>query len=70
MRFAVICKLLFCSTHGLVQLARARNIRTVGNLSSLTQQQVQTLPIKSPKVETLKTALRNFEQQFVSLLPP
>jgi hypothetical protein len=49
-------------THGLVHLVRARNIRTVGNISSLSKQEVQTLPIKSPKVENLKQALRNFQQ--------
>lgn len=54
------------STHGLVHLVHARNIRTVGNISSLTEQQVQTLPIKTPKVESLKQALRNFQHQFVS----
>ena len=44
----------------------ARNIHTVGNISSLTEQEIKTLPIKSPKVETLKHALKSFQQQLVS----
>ena len=54
---------LSLSTHGLVQLVRARNITTVGEMSSLSEKQVQSLPIKSPKVFTLRNALRSFEQQ-------
>lgn len=54
---------MFCSTHGLVHLVRARNINTVGEISSLSARQVQTLPIKSPKVLTLRNALRSFELQ-------
>ena len=62
------CVIVFpYSTHGLVHLVHARNIRTVGNISSLTEQQIQTLPIKSPKVENLKQALRNFQQQLVTI---
>ena len=57
----------FNSTHGLVHLVHARNIHTVGNISSLTEQQIQTLPIKTPKVENLKQALRNFQQQLVQV---
>ena len=86
-----------------MNLVRARNIRTVGNLSSLTEKevtwgsglqlvsgsgrqcwlrswsparielscispcsQVQTLPIRSPKVETLRSTLQSFEQQLKS----
>ena len=51
-----------CSTHGLVHLVRARNINTVGELSSLSERQVQTLPIKSPKVVSLRNALHSFRQ--------
>ena len=51
------------STHGLLQLVSAQNITTVGSISSLSEQEVQTLPIKSPKVLTLRGALRSFEQQ-------
>lgn len=54
---------VFCSTHGLVNLVRARNITTVGEISSLTEKQVQMLPIKSPKVLTLRSALHSFQLQ-------
>ena len=36
------------------------------NISSLTEQQIQTLPIKSPKLDNLKQALRSFQSQLVS----
>jgi len=52
-----------CSSPGLVQLVRARNITTVGAMSSLTCKQVQTLPIKSPKIHTLKSALTAFSKK-------
>ena len=49
-------------SRGLGHVVHAQNIRTVGNLSALKDHQVRNLPIKSPKVETLKRVLRNFHQ--------
>ncbi len=45
-----------------MQLVRARNITTVGEISSLSEKEVQTLPIKSPKVVNLRKALQAFQQ--------
>eukprot|EP00057_Strongylocentrotus_purpuratus_P028526 XP_011683000.1 PREDICTED: telomere-associated protein RIF1 [Strongylocentrotus purpuratus] len=44
-------------------LVRARNIRTIGDLSSLSPMQVQSLPIKSPKVGHLKNVLSAFQTE-------
>ncbi|NXM70704.1 RIF1 protein, partial [Serilophus lunatus] len=55
---------------GLGQLIRARNIKTVGDLSTLTALEIKTLPIRSPKVSSVKRALRGFhEQQVKSRVP-
>lgn len=48
---------------GFGQLVRARNIKTVGDLSALTPSEIKTLPIRSPKVSIVKKALRVYEQQ-------
>ncbi|XP_023806382.1 telomere-associated protein RIF1 isoform X1 [Oryzias latipes] len=48
---------------GFGQLVRARNIRTVGDLSALTPGEIKTLPIRSPKMSNVKKALKIFEQQ-------
>ena len=45
---------------GLGQLVRAKNIRTVGDLSSLSEYDISQLPIKSPKVATVKQVLETF----------
>lgn len=45
------------------QLIRARNIKTVGDLSALTPVEIKALPIRSPKVSNVKKALRVYEQQ-------
>ncbi|XP_063964889.1 telomere-associated protein RIF1-like isoform X1 [Lytechinus pictus] len=50
-------------SRGLGQLVRARNIRTIGDLSSLSPMQVQSLPIKSPKVSHLKHILGKFQTE-------
>lgn len=49
-----------CS-RGLEQLVRAMNICTVGDLCSLSENQVQSLPIRSPKIPNIKNALRKFQ---------
>lgn len=49
-------------SRGMGHLVRAQNIHTIGNLSALKEDQVNNLPIKSPKVLTLKKALRRFQQ--------
>ncbi|XP_032301821.1 telomere-associated protein RIF1 isoform X1 [Coturnix japonica] len=53
-----------CS-RGLGQLIRAKNIKTVGDLSTLTASEIKTLPIRSPKVSNVKRALRGYHEQQV-----
>ncbi|XP_033103154.1 telomere-associated protein RIF1-like [Anneissia japonica] len=53
-------------SRGLGQLIRARNIITVGHLSALTPTDLRTLPIRSPKVKTVKKALETFHQQLIA----
>ncbi|XP_078537876.1 telomere-associated protein RIF1 isoform X2 [Lissotriton helveticus] len=48
---------------GLGQLIRAKNIKTIGDLSTLTVSELKTLPIRSPKISTVKKALRVFHEQ-------
>ncbi|XP_028292149.1 telomere-associated protein RIF1 isoform X2 [Gouania willdenowi] len=48
---------------GVGQLIRAKNIRTVGDLSALTPSDIRTLPIRSPKLSNVRKALRTYEQQ-------
>lgn len=50
-------------SRGFGQLVRARNIKTVGDLSALTASEIKTLPIRSPKISNVKKALKNYEQQ-------
>ncbi|NXJ80651.1 RIF1 protein, partial [Trogon melanurus] len=50
---------------GLGQLIRAKNIKTVGDLSALTASEIKTLPIRSPKVSNVKKALRGYHEQQV-----
>ena len=45
---------------GLGQLVRSKNIRTVGDLSKLTEYEINHLPIRSPKVATVLQVLDNF----------
>ncbi|XP_009071143.1 PREDICTED: telomere-associated protein RIF1, partial [Acanthisitta chloris] len=55
---------------GLEQLIRAKNIKTVGDLSTLTASEVKTLPIRSPKIFNVKKALKGYhEQQVKSRVP-
>ncbi|XP_021254403.1 telomere-associated protein RIF1 isoform X2 [Numida meleagris] len=48
---------------GLGQLIRAKNIKTVGDLSTLTASEIKTLPIRSPKVSNVKKALKGYHEQ-------
>ncbi|KAM4859340.1 telomere-associated protein RIF1 isoform 2-T2 [Thomomys bottae] len=50
---------------GLGQLIRAKNIKTIGDLSTLTASEIKTLPIRSPKVTNVKKALRVYHEQQV-----
>lgn len=43
-------------------MVHAQNIKTVGNLSALSKDQIEKLPIRSPKVSTLRRVLRNFSE--------
>ncbi|NXN67607.1 RIF1 protein, partial [Himantopus himantopus] len=52
-------------TRGLGQLIRAKNIKTVGDLSTLTASEIKTLPIRSPKVSNVKKALKGYHEQQV-----
>ncbi|KAL6031309.1 hypothetical protein STEG23_023752 [Scotinomys teguina] len=48
---------------GLGQLIRAKNLKTIGDLSTLTASEIKTLPIHSPKVFNVKKALRVYHEQ-------
>nr|XP_020652738.1 telomere-associated protein RIF1 isoform X3 [Pogona vitticeps] len=50
---------------GLGQLLRAKNIRTVGDLSSLSATEIKTLPVRSPKVSNVRRALKGCHEQQV-----
>ncbi|NXC74735.1 RIF1 protein, partial [Anhinga anhinga] len=50
---------------GLGQLVRAKNIKTVGDLSTLTASEIKTLPIRSPKVSNVRKALKGYHEQQV-----
>ncbi|XP_039183767.1 telomere-associated protein RIF1-like [Crotalus tigris] len=52
-------------TRGLGHLIRAKNIRTVGDLSSLTRAQIKTLPIRSPRVLNVRKVLKGYHDQQV-----
>ena len=49
---------------GLNQLVRARNIRTVGQLAAMSEYDINSLPIREPKVSTTKSALASFAEQW------
>lgn len=50
---------------GFGQLVRARNIKTVGDLSALTPAEIKALPIRSPKLSNVKKALKSYHEQQV-----
>ncbi|MGH0154123.1 UNVERIFIED_CONTAM: hypothetical protein FKN15_026263 [Acipenser sinensis] len=55
---------------GFGQLVRAKNVKTVGDLSALTAAEIKALPIRSPKLLNVKKVLRTYhEQQPPSDLP-
>uniref|UniRef100_A0A671Z0M2 Replication timing regulatory factor 1 n=1 Tax=Sparus aurata TaxID=8175 RepID=A0A671Z0M2_SPAAU len=55
-------------SRGFGQLVRARNIKTVGDLSALTPSEIKTLPIRSPKISNVKKALKIYEQQYLHFI--
>ncbi|XP_061193994.1 telomere-associated protein RIF1-like [Saccostrea echinata] len=50
-------------SRGLGQLVKARNIHTIGDLSRLSEKEIDNLPIRSPKVSTVRKVLSVFESQ-------
>ncbi|XP_026865373.2 telomere-associated protein RIF1 isoform X2 [Electrophorus electricus] len=48
---------------GFGQLVRARNIKTVGDLSALTSDEIKMLPIRSPKLSNVRKALKTYHEQ-------
>ena len=52
-----------CRHRGLRQLMKGRGVNTVGNLASLSEVEVQSMPVRAPKVKTVKEALTNFHLQ-------
>ena len=42
---------------------KGRSLNTIGDLSALTEVQVSQLPIRHPKVETVRTSLKNYMAQ-------
>ncbi|CAL1547094.1 unnamed protein product [Lymnaea stagnalis] len=55
---------------GLCQLMKGRNLNTIGDLSSLTEVQINQLPIRNPKVQTVKTTLASYMGQHGLLKVP
>ncbi|XP_062606334.1 telomere-associated protein RIF1-like [Saccostrea cucullata] len=53
-------------SRGLGQLVKARNIHTIGDLSRLSEKEIDNLPIRSPKVSTVRKVLSVFESQHSS----
>ena len=48
---------------------RSQNIRTIGDLCALSESQIESLPIRSPKVCVCKTALSRFLKQQEKQMP-
>ncbi|XP_005103956.2 telomere-associated protein RIF1 isoform X1 [Aplysia californica] len=48
---------------GLCQMMKGRNLNTIGDLCALTEVQVNQLPIRNPKVETVRMVLSGFMAQ-------
>ncbi|NXH16284.1 RIF1 protein, partial [Bucco capensis] len=53
------------SARGLGQLVLAKNIKTIGDLSNLTASEVNSLPVRAPKVSIVKKALKGYHEQQV-----
>lgn len=70
------CLFLFVfRPRGFGQLVRARNIKTVGDLSALTPSEIKSLPIRSPKLSNVRKALKTYHEQqvivhlYISIFP-
>ncbi|XP_059356010.1 telomere-associated protein RIF1-like isoform X2 [Carassius carassius] len=50
-------------SRGFGQLVRARNIKTVGDLSALTPSEIKSLPVRSPKLSNVRKALKTYHEQ-------
>ena len=48
---------------GLNQLLRSKSIMTVGQLCALSEYDIHHLPLRSPKVDTLRTVLTELAQK-------
>ncbi|KAK7109715.1 telomere-associated protein RIF1-like isoform X2 [Littorina saxatilis] len=48
---------------GLCQLMKARGVNTVGDLARLTEVEVQSMPVRAPKVDNVRTVLTSFHAQ-------
>ncbi|KAL4635539.1 telomere-associated protein RIF1 isoform X1 [Arapaima gigas] len=60
---AVLPQLSSVWPRGFGHLVRARNIRTVGDLSALTPDEIKSLPVRSPKLSNVKKALKTYHEQ-------
>merc|ERR1719494_1706828 len=56
-------------SRGLGHIVRAQNILTVGDLSALSENQIENLPIRSPKVATVKNVLNQFRRTSPPRMP-
>lgn len=70
------CLFLFVfRPRGFGQLVRAKNIKTVGDLSALTPSEIKSLPIRSPKLSNVRKALKIYHEQqvivhlYISIFP-
>ena len=52
-----------CRCRGLEGLLKSLGVHTVGDLASLSEVKVQSLPISAPKVDRLKTILADFHSK-------
>ncbi|GFO25897.1 telomere-associated protein rif1-like [Plakobranchus ocellatus] len=48
---------------GLHHMMKGRSLNTIGDLSALTEVQINQLPIRNPKIDTVRTALKNYTAQ-------
>ena len=60
----VLCIQCYCRMRGLGQLVRAKNIHTIGQLSSMSESDINGLPIRSPKIATTRSALSAYAEQW------
>ena len=63
--------LVACRHRGLCQLMKARGVNTIGDLATLSEVEVHSMPVRAPKVKTVKQALTTFHtQHYASKSPP